>query len=313
LVAVRGRTQATARRYRYLVARLLADTGKEIAELDRPAIEAHLRRLYVKGLGGSVRHGVIVAVRSLGEWCLAQGIVAQNPAAGLVGPRPYRREIKVLTVAEVRRLIWPGGQVGQLPREPRELRDRALLGVTYMAGLRASEVGPLETEGLVWDDGAQTFSVLVRKAKHAGGDQRLPLDREVSRLLGAYLVAAEPGRHLWGRPLTRGAVRKILHRRIAAESIPREGRHMSPHILRHSVATHLLRAGHDIRTVQVLMRHRSIATTELYLHLAGDDAVMRALARRSPLSPRRKGAQLRPALNDLLGELRGLIRPPASE
>jgi site-specific recombinase XerD len=313
LTAVRGRTKGTAARYRHLVERLLADTGSTISSLDRAAIEGHLRRLYLRGLGGAVRQGVIVAARSLGEWALAQGLAAENPAAGLVGPRPYRSEIKVLTVAEVRSLIWPGGRVGHIPRDPRELRDRTLLAVTYMAGLRASEIGPLETDALTWNDGAQIFALLVRKAKHAGGDQRLPLDREVSRLLGTYLVTCKPGRDLWGRPLTRGAVRKILHRRIKAEGIAVQGRRMSPHILRHSLATHLLKAGHDIRAVQMFMRHRSISTTELYLHLAGDDAMARALARRSPLSPPRKGPQLRPALQDLLGELRGLIPAKPAE
>jgi len=230
-----------------------------------------------------------------------------NPGASLPGPRPYRREIKVLTVGEVSRLLW-GDKQGALPRDPLAMRDRVLLGVAYMAGLRASEIGPLEAEGVAWQEATQTFSILVRRGKAAGQDVRLPLDRPVSRMLGAWLTARTPGRFLWGRPLTRGAVRKILQRRCAEVGIVAGGRRISPHVLRHSLATHLLDAGVDIRKVQLLLRHRSIATTEKYLH-ANVDRLGAVLARKSPLEGRRTKATVRPAMAQLLGELQELARP----
>ncbi|HKH45838.1 MAG TPA: hypothetical protein VKM72_14345, partial [Thermoanaerobaculia bacterium] len=138
MVSVRGRTPGTAQRYRRLVERLLEDSGKPLAQLGREDIERHLRRLHLAGRGESVRRGVVVAVRSLAEWCLAHGILDANPAASLSGPRPYEREIKVLSVAEVERLLW-GDSPGTLPPDPLEMRDRVLLGVAYVAGLRASE------------------------------------------------------------------------------------------------------------------------------------------------------------------------------
>jgi len=308
LVSVRGRTEATARRYRRLVERLLADAGKPFEQLGREDVERHLRRLHVAGCGESVRQGVVVAVRSLGEWCLAHGIVESNPGASLSGPRPYRREIKVLTVGEVSRLLW-GDKPGTLPRNPLAMRDRVLLGVAYVAGLRASEIGPLEAEGVAWQEATQAFSILVRRGKASGQDVRLPLDRPVSRMLGAWLTARPPGRFLWGRPLTRGAVRKILQRRCAEEGILASGRRLSPHVLRHSLATHLLQKGIDIRKVQLLLRHRSIATTERYLH-ADVDRLGAVLVRSSPLEQRRrKASPLRPAMTQLLGELQSLARP----
>lgn len=309
LISVRGRTEGTARRYRRLVERLLADARKPIAQLGREDIERHLRRLHLAGRGESVRQGVVVAVRSLGEWCLAHGMVEANPGASLSGPRPYRREIKVLTVGEVSRLLWSDSQ-GAVPRDLLAMRDRVLLGVAYVAGLRASEIGPLEAEGVVWHETTQTFSVLVRKGKGAGRDVRLPLDRPVSRMLGAWLAARPAGRFLWGRALTRGAVRKILHRRCEEVGIVAGGRRISPHVLRHSIATHLLDAGMDIREVQLLMRHRSIATTEKYLH-ANVDRLGAVLVRKSPLDQRqrRKVSPLRPAMAQLLGELQSLVRP----
>jgi site-specific recombinase XerD len=271
-------------------------------------IEKHLRRLHVAGRGESVRRGVVVAIRSLGEWCLAHGIIESNPGASLSGPRPYRREIKVLTVAEVGRLLW-GESPGTLPKDPVEMRNRVLLGVAYVAGLRASEIGPLEAEGVVWRETGQIFSILVRRGKGSGQDVRLPLDRPVSRMLGAWLATKPAGRFLWGRPLTRGAVRNIFLDRCAEVGIEATGRRLSPHILRHSVATHLLQEGVDIRQVQLLLRHRSIATTELYLH-ADVDRLGSVLIRKSPLERgrRKKVAPLRPALEQLLGEIGGLVR-----
>jgi len=309
LVSVRGRTEGTAALYRRLVERLLADVAMPIAQVDREAIEKHLRRLYVSGRGESVRQGVVVAIRSLGEWCLGHGIIESNPGASLAGPRQYRREIKVLSVAEVGRLLW--GQVpGTLPQDPREMRDRVLLGVAYVAGLRASEIGPLEAEGVVWHEATQTFSILVRNGKRSGQDVRLPLDKPVSRMLGVWLTRRPAGRFLWGRTLTRGAVRKILHRRCEEEGIAAAGRRLSPHILRHSLATHLLDAGMDVRKVQLFLRHRSIAATERYLHV-NVDRMGAELARNSPLEGRRraKAVAVRPAMEQIMGELREMVRP----
>ena len=308
LVSVRGRSQATVRRYRRLVERLLKDAAQPIAHLDLQSIEKHLRRLHVAGRGESVRRGLVVAIRSLGEWCLAHGIIESNPGASLSGPRPYRREIKVLTVAEVSRLLW-GDSPGTLPQDSLEMRNRVLLGVSYVAGLRASEIGPLEAEGVVWHETGQIFSILVRRGKGSGQDIRLPLDRPVSRMLGVWLAVRPTGRFLWGRPLTRGAVRNIFLDRCAELRIEATGRRLSPHILRHSLATHLLQEGVDIRQVQLLLRHQSIATTELYLH-ADVDRLGSVLIRKSPLDRgrRKKVAPLRPALEQLLGDLRGLVR-----
>ena len=110
--------------------------------------------------------------------------------------------------------------------------------------------------------------------------------------------------------MTRGAVRNIFLDRCAEVGIAATGRRLSPHILRHSVATHLLQGGADIREVQLLLRHRSIATTELYLH-ADVDWLGAELARNSPLEGRwrAKAVAVRPAMEQIMGELRELVRP----
>jgi site-specific recombinase XerC len=154
----------------------------------------------------------------------------------------------------------------------------------------------------------------VRRGKASGKDVRLPLDRPVSRMLGAWLTVRGTGKDgglfLWGQALTRWAVRKILHRRCGEVGIEAGGRRLSPHVLRHSIATHLLDSGVDIREVQLLMRHRSIATTEKYLH-TNVDRLGAVLVRNSPLEKRRRGkvAAVRPAMQMILGELGELVRP----
>jgi len=318
LVSVRGRTEGTAGRYRRLVERLLADVGKPIAQLGREDIERHLRRLHVAGRGESVRQGVVVAVRSLGEWCLAHGIVEVNPGAGLAGPSGFRREVRPLTVEEVSRLIW-GDRPGYLPRGHRKLRDRALLAVIYIAGLRASEPGPIRLSDVQWDETAGVFRLLLVKSKAARREKWVHLDRQVSRVLGAYL-AVRPAGSPWlfvserGKPLTRAGVYQIFQRRTKEEGIEARGRRMSPHILRHSIATHLLARGWDIRTVQIHMRHASIKTTEVYLH-ADEGRVQRMMLRWSPLGPRReRRVELGRGLSELLGELGvGRERVPGDE
>ena len=313
LVSVRGRTEGTAWRYRRLVERLLEDSGKPLAQLGREDVEKHLRRLHLAGRGEAVRQGVVVAVRSLGEWCLAHGILEVNPWASLSGPSGFRREVRPLTVDEVSRLIW-GDDPGRLPGGHRELRDRALLGVIYIAGLRASEPGPIRLNDVQWDETAGAFRLLLVKGKAARREKWVQLDREVSRVLGAYL-AVRPAGSPWlfaserRMPLSRTAVYQIFRRRRKEVGIETRGRRMSPHILRHSIATHLLARGWDIRTVQVHMRHASIKTTEVYLH-ADEGRVQRMMLRSSPLGPQReRRGELGRGLTELLGELGGLVPP----
>jgi site-specific recombinase XerD len=307
LTAVRGKAPATARRYRGLVERLLADSGvQDPRALTREVIEGHLRRLFTSGRGASVRQGVVVAVRSLCEWLAGRGLVEVNPAAGLQGPSSFRRAVRPLTVEEVKRLIW-GDRQGYLPKGLRELRDRALLAVMYIGGLRASEPGPIRLDDVQWDEAAETFRLLIAHGKGARGEQWVELDREASRVLGAYLGVrpASPWLFVSERkgPLSRAAVYQIFGRRRKEAGIEVRGRRMSPHILRHSIATHLLARGVDIRAVQVHLRHASIETTALYT-FADAGRVKRMLQKRSPLGPQgKRRPELQRALSELLGDL----------
>ncbi len=316
LTSVRGLAPATVARYRFLVEQLVG-TIADPCQLDRPLIEAHLQRLYLCGRGATVRRVALVAVRSYCEWLAAHGVLATNPAARLRGPRGYRKEKPHLTVGEVEKLIW--GEREALPRDLLELRNRVLLAVTYVAGLRASEPGRLRVNGLLWDEARQAFSVLVEDGKAAGGDVRLHLNRRVSRLLGAFLPLRERAHSgsPWvfppvrgDRPLSRAAVEKLFERRLGQSGIEAKGRRLTPHALRHSIATHLLEAGWDPKTVQAHLRHASLETTGEYLHTS-TRKITRAFDRRDPLGARRQRSQVRGALGELLRELGGDGAPAA--
>ncbi len=200
--------------------------------------------------------------------------------------------------------------MGQLPRDPRHLRNRVLLAVMYGAGLRASEVGPIRyPDDVDWDEGRGMFALRVA-GKAAKRESWLWLEPVISRALGAYLSARpEGGPWLFvadrGRPLSRSAIRKILLQRVREIGLHTTGRRISPHILRHTIATHMLDGGIDIKSVQLHLRHASIVTTEQYLH-SSSKRVGAALARKSPLKHHLHQKTAIPILERLTGEL-GLL------
>ena len=311
LTAVRGLAASTVARYVFLATRALDDMGLQINAVTRAGVELHLKHLYLSGAGSAVRQGVLVALKSFFEWMLANGHVEENPVRALRGAAVYRRRVEPLSVAEIRRLIWGEGE-GRTPRAPLDLRNRVLLAVAYMAGLRASEIGRLRVEDVAWNEVHGIFTFSVREAKAAREDQSLALDRPVSRLLGAYLkVRSSTSPWLFpstsGGPLSRSAIRKIFLARIREAGIEKKGRRLSPHVLRHSIARHLLEEGVDIRKVQQHLRHASLKTTEMYLD-STSKGVIRALIRKSPLevSARRSRPRL-PILQAVAAELAGAL------
>jgi integrase/recombinase XerD len=173
----------------------------------------------------------------------------------------------VLTYAEVKRLLESIKDGG-----PTDLRDRALLELMYGCGLRASEVVGLDVNDV---DLRRAF---VRAHGKGNKERIVPLGREAAAAVKRYLragrpelVGSQPRSRLFvnfrGGPLTRQGLYKIIRRR--AQEAGLEGR-MSPHTLRHSFATHLLSGGCDLRSVQEMLGHADVATTQLYTHLSGE-------------------------------------------
>jgi len=207
---------------------------------------------------------LVSALRSFYRFLALDGHVPRSPASNLTLPSLWRALPRVLTVEEVESLL------GQ-PRkdDPQGLRDRAILEVLYGAGLRASELVTLKTVDINLDDG-----FLVCRGK--GGKERIvPVGGSACRAVGAYLERARP--RLLGRPaeflfltrrggpFTRQGLWKLLRGYAATAGLAKK---MSPHTLRHSFATHLLERGADLRSVQLMLGHSQITTTQIYTHVS---------------------------------------------
>jgi integrase/recombinase XerD len=208
----------------------------------------------------------LVAVRSFHRFCLEEGFLAVDPSEEVGAPRVPLGIPKALTEDEVEALL--GAVVGDTPRA---LRDRAIVETLYATGVRISELVGLDRRDLDLDDG------LVRVLGKGSKERIVPVGRSARDALTAYLAAGRPrlvgsGRaargdgeavilNARGGRLSRQSCWKIV--RGAGERGGLSGR-LSPHVLRHSCATHMLERGADIRVVQELLGHASLSTTQVY-------------------------------------------------
>jgi integrase/recombinase XerD len=229
-------------------------------------VAAHLSGLHTAGLGARSLARNIAAIRSFYRFARATGRLTYDPAALVEGPRPPRRLPRALSRAAARALVEAAHG-----NAPRALRDRALLELLYGSGLRASEI-----VGLRLADVDLHGQFLICRGK--GARQRLvPVGGEARRALSAYLTGARPGSVMEpdpgtvflnhrGRPLSRQGLWEIVRRHARLIGLARA----FPHALRHSFASHLLEGGADLRSVQALLGHADIGTTEIYTHLPSE-------------------------------------------
>jgi len=250
------------------------ESGIDRAEaVDLGTVSAWLGRLANDGLGARSAARHLSAVRGLMKFLLREGVLSADPTELSARPRFGRRLPRTLSEAEVLRLL-EAPDISTI----RGLRDRAMLSVTYAAGLRVSELVGLTAADVDLSRG-------IVSAFGKGGKRRLvPLGTVTLDHVEAYLNArAAPGAQAAprlrkpgpdvlfpsprGGPLTRQGFWKIVGR--YARGIGLRGR-VYPHQLRHSFATHLLTGGADLRSVQTMLGHASVATTEIYTHVSGD-------------------------------------------
>jgi integrase/recombinase XerD len=209
----------------------------------------------------------VACLRSFHRHLRRQGVLEADPTANLRAPKQSRRLPQVLSRDEVAKLLeQPKGT------EPPALRDRALLELMYACGLRASEAIDLETQDLDLEAG-------ILRARGKGSKERLvPVGSAATRAVNAYLSRGRPklvGDRLESRlfvnhrggGLTRQGLYKIVQRHAETAGLADR---MSPHTLRHTFATHLLAGGCDLRSLQEMLGHADIATTQLYTHLSAD-------------------------------------------
>jgi integrase/recombinase XerD len=209
----------------------------------------------------------VACLRSFYRNLRRESLREDDPTAHLRAPRQSRKLPQVLSRDEVARLLaQPGG--GQPPA----LRDRALLEVMYACGLRASEatgleVGDVDLEaGILRARGKGSKERLVPIGSTAGSALRVYLQRGRPKLAGDRLEPCLFLNHR-GAGLTRQGLYKIVQRHARSAGLASK---MSPHTLRHTFATHLLAGGCDLRSLQEMLGHADIATTQLYTHLSAD-------------------------------------------
>jgi len=212
-------------------------------------------------------HRKAACLRSFYRHLRREGILETDPTASLTPPRRGRKLPQVLSRGEVGKLL-------EAPRgtTPCDLRDRALLELMYACGLRASEATGLEISDLDLED-------LVLRARGKGSKERVvPFGRAAAAAVQRYLergrpalVQSRPESHLFvnfrGGALTRQGLYKIVRRHATTAGLADR---MSPHTLRHTFATHLLAGGCDLRSVQEMLGHADVATTQLYTHLTSE-------------------------------------------
>jgi site-specific recombinase XerD len=321
LLAADGLAPASVARYRRAVEAMGARLGDDPTAIDLHALERYVKELYAQNYSSASRALAVNAIRRFWRYLVTRGLVSENPTLELAVPRVYRRERPCLTRPELMRLVY-GADEGLLPAASVfELRNRVMLYVMYLVGLRLSEPARLGVDDLAWDSDTATFSILVRGGKGARADRRMPLDEDGSRLLGFYLQrrgeieAARGSARRAVRPLvfpgaggaalSTAMVAKIFRQRLAAAGIEPRGRRLTPHVLRHSVATHMLGVGWDINEVREWLRHKSIATTQVYLHSDETKSAAR-LRRRHPLKARAE-ANYQVVTGELLAEAAGRL------
>lgn len=239
------------------------DRGVELDAIDAALIAAHLSRLSKKGRSPRSQARSLSALRGFFKYLFARRHIESDPTELVDAPKPGRPLPVVLTLEEVRMLLSAPD-----PKTPRGLRDSAMLHTMYASGLRVSELCSLKMRDL---DLTAGFLAVTGK-----GDKRrlVPLGRWAADLIAEYLEKVRP---LWEQPgksevfltrrrapMTRQGFWGLVKKYAAAAGIDKP---LSPHKLRHSFATHLLEGGADLRSVQAMLGHADISTTQVYTHV----------------------------------------------
>ncbi len=262
LLATR-RAPRTVEAYRRDLLHLQSAIGKPVGSAGTDELRTYVAELRAAGRAPATIARRISAARSYFAHEVLLGSRTDNPAAELEQPRRRPRLPRTLSPREAERLIEAAAGT-----TPRALRDTAIVELLYGAGLRVSEAVGLERAGVDLE------ARLVRCVGKGSKERVVPIGRAAAEALRRYLSRGRPyldRRHRpelflnhHGRKLSRMGFLKILRQCVALAGIKRR---VTPHTLRHSFATHLLEGGADLRSVQEMLGHSSIATTQIYTHV----------------------------------------------
>lgn len=234
-----------------------------LTRIDEKEITFFLRQLSRIGLSPKTVARCLSSLKSFFRWLVMEGFLKKNPVASFSAPKAWKSLPEFLTVDEVEKLLTQpdlGTRVG--------IRDRALLELMYATGLRVSEAVELRVDDLRFEEGF----LICRGKGHkeriipVGQTALFHVREYLSRVRPLWLKQESSRLFLssWGKGLTRQAVWKIIRKYCLRAGIKTK---VSPHILRHSFATHLLERGADLRSVQLMLGHSQITTTQIYTHV----------------------------------------------
>jgi integrase/recombinase XerD len=271
LAIERGRARHTIDAYRRDLERLaasLAAAGRgDPLGADQAALAEHLQSLRRAGLAPATQRRALVSMRRFYRFLIAEGDRSDDPSANLLFPKRGRRLPSVLDEEQIERLL-----AAPDPATSLGLRDKSMIELMYATGLRVSELVGLTLPRLRLDEG---FVLVMGKGSR---ERVVPVGDAAERWTHRYLAEARPrlakpgpaatrhpvvfvnGR---GGPLTRQGFWKILGQHARAAGVES----VTPHVLRHSFATHLLAHGADLRSVQAMLGHADISTTQIYTHI----------------------------------------------
>ncbi|HVE64303.1 MAG TPA: tyrosine recombinase XerC [Mycobacteriales bacterium] len=271
LAAERGLSRHTVTAYIGDLTGLLDHAGRlgltELSQIDHQAIRSWLARLRTSGLSRASLARKASAVRVFFALALRRGWVAQDPAATLGTPKREHRLPRILRADEAAELLEVPDATTAVGR-----RDRAILEVLYATGVRVGELCSLDLDDI--DHGRRLLRVWGKGAK----ERRVPYGLPAQQALDLWIrggrpalqrVGSGPALFLGERGARIGSrtVRRAVHEHLA--TLP-DAPDLGPHGLRHSAATHLLEGGADLRSVQEMLGHATLATTQIYTHVSAE-------------------------------------------
>jgi integrase/recombinase XerD len=254
----------------------VAKRGLDLPTITRLHLQEYLGDLYKAKLDGRSVARHLSTLRGFFRQLMLDRRITEDPTINLESPKTWKTLPKAITLGEVDRLLAPSVATAKHHATPRAnmLRDDAMLHLLYATGLRVTELVSLREENWHEDSGVSFLQVTGKSGK-----QRLtPVGREAAALVKEYrrgarreILGERNSPYLFvtarGKPMTRQSFWQIISRRGRLVGIERP---VTPHSLRHSFATHLLENGADLRSVQQLLGHSDISTTQIYTHvLAG--------------------------------------------
>lgn len=263
LRAERGLSGNTIESYKNDVISFIDNTKKDIKEINKKDIQNYIDKLYDSGSSTASVARKLSSLRMFFLFWVGEGLIEQTPMNNIVSPRKERKLPKILSTEEVTKMIE---SVNGDPKY--SIRDRAILELLYGCGLRVSELLDLRKEDLFLKED------FIRVKGKGSKERIIPLGEKAKNAIIEYMTASRPAFNKKissflfltksGNKLSRMGLWKRFQKYIVKSGIRKE---FTPHTLRHSFATHLLERGASLRTVQILLGHSDISTTQIYTHV----------------------------------------------